>query len=309
LWAWAILWLAPATYFLASTRPACPQLTRSSSSSPRPSSLGPLLNTCGNHSTGLNTPSASDAMTRTSVVKMYGSRPPTHRMGRPLQLVSSSSITFMATEWTRAFYAALRLLQLMACAPHLMLMQIKTCFGICSVWSFTTIIIPMCFGFVDTLTYRLSHPSCTFALDSAVPQQTSAWMFDQVHGYLVMIRDSNCELFSPNRWAASAATIQSFVNGATGTRLPSHDWWVAAYENDAACMRIRDLVINPGKICKSTLKDVHYVYRQPLQQLHIVIKEEMMIFREPIRAPDCSRRAARHPLCRFPFQPDRWAFG
>jgi hypothetical protein len=55
-----------------------------------------------------------------------------------------------------------------------------------------------CFGFVDTLTYRLSHPSCTFALDSAVPQQTSAWIFDQVHAYLVMIRDSNCELFSPN---------------------------------------------------------------------------------------------------------------
>jgi hypothetical protein len=55
-----------------------------------------------------------------------------------------------------------------------------------------------CFGFVDTLTYRLSHPSCTFALDSAVPQQTSAWIFDQVHAYLVVIRDSNCKLFSPN---------------------------------------------------------------------------------------------------------------
>ncbi len=55
-----------------------------------------------------------------------------------------------------------------------------------------------CFGFTDTLTYRLSHPSCKFALDSAVPQQTLAWIFNQVHAYLVFVWDSNCELFSPN---------------------------------------------------------------------------------------------------------------
>ncbi len=140
-----------------------------------------------------------------------------------------------------------------------------------------------CFGFVDSLTYRLSHPSCTFALDSAVPQQTSTWIFDQVHAYMVLVRDSNCELFSPTRWAAPATTIQSFINGTIGTSLPSHNRWVAAYGSDAACVRIRDLVLNPGKICKSTLMDVHYVYRQPLRQSHIIIEGEMLIFREPIR--------------------------
>jgi hypothetical protein len=98
----------------------------------------------------------------------------------------------------------------------------------------------------------------------------------------VFVRDSNCKLFLPNRWAASAASIQLFVNGAIGSRLPSRSRWVDAYKNDPACTLIRNLVLHPGKICKSTLKDVHYVYRQPLRQLHIVIEDEMLIFREPI---------------------------
>ena len=71
-----------------------------------------------------------------------------------------------------------------------------------------------CFGFVDDLTYRLSHPSCKFALDAAIPSNTSAWIFDQVHAALINLRDANGEIFSPNQWAAPAATIQSFVNGA-----------------------------------------------------------------------------------------------
>ena len=77
-----------------------------------------------------------------------------------------------------------------------------------------------CFGFIDNLTHRLSHPACKFSLDSALPGQTSAWIFEQIHAYLVFVRDSNCELFSPSKWAAPAANIQSFVNGAIGTRLP-----------------------------------------------------------------------------------------
>ena len=140
-----------------------------------------------------------------------------------------------------------------------------------------------CLSFNDTLTFRLSHPSCKFSLDSAVPQQTSEWIFDQVHVHMMIVRDSNCELFSPNRVAAPAATIQSFVNGAIGTCLPSQSRWVAAYNNDTVCTIIRELVLHPGKICKSTLKEVHYVYRQPLRQSHIVIEGEMLIFREPIR--------------------------
>ena len=46
---------------------------------------------------------------------------------------------------------------------------------------------------------------------------------------------------------------------------------------------IHDLVLNPGKICKETLKSVHCTYRQPLRQSFIVIDDDMLICREPIR--------------------------
>jgi hypothetical protein len=38
-----------------------------------------------------------------------------------------------------------------------------------------------CFGFIDNLTHRLSHPACKLSLDSALPGQTSARIFEQVH--------------------------------------------------------------------------------------------------------------------------------
>jgi hypothetical protein len=70
------------------------------------------------------------------------------------------------------------------------------------------------FGFIDDLTYRLSQPANKFSLDAAVPARTSAWLFEQIHAHLTFIRDSNCEIFSPNQFAAPAGTIQAFVNGA-----------------------------------------------------------------------------------------------
>ncbi len=73
------------------------------------------------------------------------------------------------------------------------------------------------------------------------------------------------------------------MNGAIGTQLPSHSHWVDAYAKDSACVTIRDLVLNRGKICKTLLLEVHYAYRQPLRQSHIVIKDEILILREPIQ--------------------------
>ncbi len=96
------------------------------------------------------------------------------------------------------------------------------------------------------------------------------------------MRDLNCKIFSPNKWAAPAASIQSFVNGAIGTRLPSHSCWVEAYTKDPACCIIQDLALNPGKICKATFLEVHYAYHQPLHWSHIVIEDKMLILREPI---------------------------
>ncbi len=74
-----------------------------------------------------------------------------------------------------------------------------------------------CFGFVDNLTYWLSHPACKFALDAVIPSHTLVWIFDQVHAYLIYLGDLNSKIFLPNQWTTPAANIQSFVNGAIGT--------------------------------------------------------------------------------------------
>jgi hypothetical protein len=71
------------------------------------------------------------------------------------------------------------------------------------------------------ITYRLSHPTCKFALVAAMPSRTSVWLLKQIHSYLSYLCDANSEIFLPNQFAAPAATIQAFVNGAIGVRLSS----------------------------------------------------------------------------------------
>jgi hypothetical protein len=139
-----------------------------------------------------------------------------------------------------------------------------------------------CFRFQDNLSYRLSHPSCKFALNMAVPSMTSAWIFDQVHAQLVFLCDSNCKIFLSNKWAAPAACIQSFVNSAIGTQLPSRSQWIDAYNNNPVCTAIWAMVLDPSSIRKETLNDVDYAYRHHLQQSHIVIEDEIIILWEPI---------------------------
>jgi hypothetical protein len=53
-----------------------------------------------------------------------------------------------------------------------------------------------------------------------MPSRTSAWLFKQVHACLVNLQDANTELFLPNQFAAPAATIQAFVNGAIALGFP-----------------------------------------------------------------------------------------
>jgi hypothetical protein len=53
-------------------------------------------------------------------------------------------------------------------------------------------------------------------MDAAIPAHTPAWLLKQAHSYLAYLRDTNCEVFLPNQFAAPAATIQAFVNGAIG---------------------------------------------------------------------------------------------
>jgi hypothetical protein len=78
-----------------------------------------------------------------------------------------------------------------------------------------------CFNLIKLIQYRLSHEKYPFGLDALMPVHTSAWVFDQVHSHLVFLCNLNCEVFLPNQFAAPAATIQTLVNGAVCTRLPS----------------------------------------------------------------------------------------
>ena len=46
---------------------------------------------------------------------------------------------------------------------------------------------------------------------------------------------------------------------------------------------IRDLIVNPSKINNTTLNTVNHNYRAALRQSQIVIEDDMLIFREPVR--------------------------
>jgi hypothetical protein len=171
-----------------------------------------------------------------------------------------------------------------------------------------------CFGFTDDLAYRLSQPKNKFCLDGAIPGRTSSWLFKQIHAHLIFLRNSNCKIMMPKQYAALAATIQAFVNGDIGSRLPSHSHWIKAHSDNPKCSTLCHLAENPGAIFKEALKNVHYCYRQPLRQYQIVIEDNMLIYHETIRrscsylAEDCSQSSFWHSLCGFSFQPHRWSF-
>jgi hypothetical protein len=115
-----------------------------------------------------------------------------------------------------------------------------------------------------------------------MPGHTSSWIFDQVHSHLVYLHDANSELFSPNQFAAPAATIQTLFNGAICTRLPSKERWVQAYTNDTELCAVRDLTLNPSKITNKLLANINHNYRGPLRQSLIVIKNNMLFLHKPI---------------------------
>ncbi len=52
-----------------------------------------------------------------------------------------------------------------------------------------------CFGFIDKITYCLSHPTYKLALDAAMPSCTSACLLKQIHSYLSDPCDTNSEIF------------------------------------------------------------------------------------------------------------------
>jgi hypothetical protein len=61
-----------------------------------------------------------------------------------------------------------------------------------------------------------------YAFDAGIMAMTSLWILDSLHDRLCQIRDLNFEIFQPNQFAAPAAHIEAFVNGAISTRFPNH---------------------------------------------------------------------------------------
>jgi hypothetical protein len=126
-----------------------------------------------------------------------------------------------------------------------------------------------CFNLIDSIQYRISHEKYRHGLDALMPARTSAWLFGQVHSHLVFLRDSNCEVFSPNQFAASAATTPMLVNGAICTRLPSRDRWIRVYNNNDEMCLVRELAQNTSQITNKRLSEVNHNYRGPLCQSQI----------------------------------------
>ncbi len=97
-------------------------------------------------------------------------------------------------------------------------------------------------------------------MGTAMPAGTSAWLLKQAHSYLTYLQHAYSKVFLPNQFAASAAMIQAFVNGAIGVRLPSKEWWIQAYSDDMEMSTIHVLITKFSKINNSTLSMVNFNY-------------------------------------------------
>jgi hypothetical protein len=141
-----------------------------------------------------------------------------------------------------------------------------------------------CFCLTDELTYTLSHPSNTFCLDAAIPAHSSAQIFEVLLNRCIQIRSSNFEIFEPNQFAAPAACIQTFLNGAVGVRLPSPEQWAQAYLDDPETSAIIRFVQNPCTISNKSLEEakLNANYRAALCQSQIALDNGILILHEPI---------------------------
>jgi hypothetical protein len=137
-----------------------------------------------------------------------------------------------------------------------------------------------CFGFIDQMTYRLSHPTYKFAMDAAMPARTSAWLLKQLHSYLAYLQHANSEVFLPNQYAPTA-TIQAFVD--VRVKLLPKERQIQAYSDDMEMSTIHDLVTNPSKINNSTLSMVNCNHCPPLRNSQIMLEDKLLIHCKPIR--------------------------
>jgi hypothetical protein len=135
---------------------------------------------------------------------------------------------------------------------------------------------------MESIQYRLSHEKHKFGLNTSMPCCTSAWLFEQIHSCLVYLCNSNSKVFSPNQFAAPAATIQTLISSTICTCLPSRECWVQAYINNSELCAVRELALNPLLITTQALSKVNHNYCGPLHQSLVSVEDDMLIFWEPI---------------------------
>jgi len=154
---------------------------------------------------------------------------------------------------------------------RLMLVPTRTCFSrffgikfhhdshtyVCAISAYE---FTCCFNLTEQIQYCLSHDKYKYGLDASMPAKTSAWIFEQVHSHLVHLRDANSKVFSPDQFAAPAATIQTLVNGAVCTTLPLREQWLQAYNNDVELCTVWEFVLNLSMINNKALAEVNHNY-------------------------------------------------
>jgi hypothetical protein len=137
-------------------------------------------------------------------------------------------------------------------------------------------------GLTNQLRYCLSQHVNWYALDTGIPELTSAWIFDHIHKRLVTIRDSNTKVFPPNQYAAPAAHVQAFVSGVVATRIPDCKLWVQAIMSDPELSKIKDIVADPSKLTNKALTEINYNYHAALQKSLIVLEDDVLIYHKPL---------------------------
>jgi hypothetical protein len=100
-------------------------------------------------------------------------------------------------------------------------------FGIKSIYDSPTYmraILPFkfvsCFCLTNDLTYKLSHTSNIFCMDTAIPAITSSCIFQMIYDECVQIHCSNFEICKPHMVAAPASHVQLFLNGLSALDYP-----------------------------------------------------------------------------------------
>jgi hypothetical protein len=121
-------------------------------------------------------------------------------------------------------------------------------------------------------------------MDAGIPAKTSSQIFDDVLSRLLQIRNSNCEIFSPNQFAAPAACAQAYLNGAVNVCLPCHNQWIATYSRNDKMGAILGFVQHPGTITNAALvvSGINFNFFNALRQSHIALETGILIYCEPI---------------------------